>query len=102
MAATAFDPGENYLLAALPDATRHRWSRQLESVELPLGHVLYESGDTRSHAYFPTTGTVSLLYTTTEGESAEIAVVGNEGMLRISLFMGGGTTLSRAVVQSAS
>ena len=68
---------------------------------MPLGHVLYESGKTQSHVYFPTTSIVSLLYVLENGASAEIAVVGNEGVVGISLFMGGGSTPSRAVVQSA-
>ena len=92
---------ENQLLAALPDADWQRWRPQLEGVELPLGEVLYESGSTLSHVYFPTTAIVSLLYVMENGASAEIAVVGNEGLVGISLFMGGETTPSRAVVQSA-
>jgi CRP-like cAMP-binding protein len=89
------------LLAALPDAERQRWLPQLEHVEMPLGRVLYESGGTLSHVYFPTTSIVSLLYVMENGASAEIAVVGNEGIVGISLFMGGESTSSRAVVQSA-
>jgi CRP-like cAMP-binding protein len=89
------------LLAALPDAERQRWLPQLERVEMPLGRVLYESGGTLSHVYFPTTSIVSLLYVMENGASAEIAVVGNEGIVGISLFMGGESTSSRAVVQSA-
>ena len=92
---------ENQLLAALPEADWQRWRPQLEGVELPLGEVLYESGSTLSHVYFPTTAIVSLLYVMENGASAEIAVVGNEGLVGISLFMGGETTPSRAVVQSA-
>jgi CRP-like cAMP-binding protein len=92
---------ENHLLAALPDAEAQRWLPQLERVEMPLGQVLYESGGTLSHVYFPTTAIVSLLYVMENGASAEIAVVGNEGLVGISLFMGGDTTSSRAVVQSA-
>jgi CRP-like cAMP-binding protein len=95
------DPTENYLLAALPDAELQRWLPQLERVEMPLGQVLYESGGTLSHVYFPTTAIVSLLYVMENGASAEIAVVGNEGIVGISLFMGGDSTSSRAVVQSA-
>jgi CRP-like cAMP-binding protein len=72
----------------------------LEAVTMPLGEVLYESGDRLSHVYFPTTSIVSLLYVMEDGASAEIAVVGNEGLVGISLFMGGQTTPSRAVVQS--
>ncbi len=95
------DPRKNHLLAALPEAERQRWLPQLEWVEMPLGQVLYESGSTLSHVYFPTTAIVSLLYVMENGDSAEIAVVGNEGIAGISLFMGGGSTPSRAVVQSA-
>ena len=91
----------NRLLAALPDAAWQRWRPLLEPVELPLGKVLYESGGTLSHVYFPTTAIVSLLYVMESGVSAEIAVVGNEGIVGISIFMGGGSTPSRAVVQSA-
>jgi CRP-like cAMP-binding protein len=91
----------NRLLAALPAAEWRRWSPQLEPVEMPLGQVLYESGQTLSHVYFPTTAIVSLLYVMENGASAEIAVVGNDGLVGISLFMGGETTPSRAVVQSA-
>jgi len=92
---------ENHLLASLPDADLQRWLPQLERVEMPLGQVLYESGGTLSHVYFPTTAIVSLLYVMENGASAEIAVVGNEGIVGISLFMGGDSTSSRAVVQSA-
>jgi len=95
------DPKKNKLFAALPDADWQRWLPQLESVEMPLGHVLYESGSTLSHVYFPTSAIVSLLYVMENGASAEIAVVGNEGIVGISLFMGGESTTSRAVVQSA-
>ena len=94
-------PVENHLLAALPDAERQRWLRKMERVEMPLGQVLYESGGTLSHVYFPTSAIVSLLYVMENGASAEIAVVGNEGIVGISLFMGGDSTSSRAVVQSA-
>jgi CRP-like cAMP-binding protein len=92
---------ENHLLAALPGAEWQRWLPQLERVEMPLGRVLYESGTTLSHVYFPTTTIISLLYVMENGASAEIAVVGNEGIVGISLFMGGDSTSSRAVVQSA-
>jgi CRP-like cAMP-binding protein len=95
------DPRKNRLLAALPDAEWQRWEPLLEWVELPLGHVMYESGRTLSHVYFPTTAIVSLLYVMEDGASAEIAVVGHEGVVGISLFMGGESTPSRAVVQSA-
>jgi CRP-like cAMP-binding protein len=92
---------ENYILTALPRSVGDHWLPQLESVELPLGQVLYESGATLSHVYFPTTAIVSLLYVLQDGASAEIAVVGNEGIVGVSLFMGGESTPSRAVVQSA-
>ena len=95
------DPRANHLLAALPAAEWERWQAHLEPVELPLGKVLYESGTHLTHVYFPTTAIVSLLYVMEDGASAEIAVVGNEGLVGISLFMGGGTTPSRGVVQSA-
>ena len=98
---TAPEPRKNQLLAALPAAEWDRWLPQLEWVELPLGQVLYESGTTLSHVYFPLTAIVSLLYVMENGASAEIAVVGNEGIVGISLFMGGESTPSRAVVQSA-
>jgi CRP-like cAMP-binding protein len=99
--ALRLEPRKNRLLGALPDAEWQRWLPQLESVEMPLGQVLYESGTTLSHVYFPTTAIVSLLYVMENGASAEIAVVGNEGVVGISLFMGGESTPSRAVVQSA-
>lgn len=95
------DPKKNQLLAALPDSEWLRWSPQLEQVEMPLGQVLYESGIKLDHVYFPTSAIVSLLYVMENGASAEIAVVGNEGIVGISLFMGGESTPSRAVVQSA-
>ena len=98
---TAPEPRKNQLLAALPGAEWERWLPQLEYVEMPLGEVLYESGTTLSHVYFPLTAIVSLLYVMENGASAEIAVVGNEGIVGISLFMGGESTPSRAVVQSA-
>ena len=92
---------DNKLLAALPDAEWRRWAPQLERVEMPLGQVLYEAGATLSYMYFPITAIVSLLYVMQNGASAEIAVVGNEGLVGVSLFMGGESTSSRAVVQSA-
>ncbi|MGA2552159.1 MAG: Crp/Fnr family transcriptional regulator [Burkholderiaceae bacterium] len=101
MTTAVLDPRTNHLLAALPDADWQRWGQQLEGVELSLGQVLYEPGQNQSHVYFPLTAIVSLLYVLENGESAEIAVVGNEGVVGISLFMGGESTLSRAVVQSA-
>ncbi len=95
------NPKSNHLLASLPEAEWQRWLPDLEPVEMPLGQVLYESGSALGHVYFPTTAIVSLLYVMESGASAEIAVVGNEGIVGISLFMGGETTPSRAVVQSA-
>jgi len=94
-------PKQNHLLAALPAADYARLLPDLELVRMPLGQALYESGGQLQHVYFPTTSIVSLLYVMADGASAEIAVVGNEGILGISLFMGGETTPSRAVVQSA-
>jgi CRP-like cAMP-binding protein len=91
----------NHLLAALPEAEWQRWLPELEPVEMPLSHVLYESGVTLRHVYFPTTAIVALLYVMQDGASAEIAVIGNEGLVGISSFMGGDSTPSRAVVQSA-
>ncbi len=95
------NPKQNQLLAALPPAEWARWAPQLEVVDMPLGQVLYEPGNTLSHVYFPATSIVSLLYVMENGSSAEIAVVGHEGIVGISLFMGGESTPSRAVVQSA-
>jgi CRP-like cAMP-binding protein len=95
------DPRQNQLLAALPESAWQRWRPHLEPVTLTLGQVLYESGDTLGHVYFPTTAIVSLLYVMENGASAEIAVVGREGMVGVSLFMGGESTTNRAVVQSA-
>jgi CRP-like cAMP-binding protein len=94
------DSQKNRLLAALAVADRGPWMPQLEAVEMPLGKVLYESGNKLTHVYFPTTSIVSLLYVMESGASAEIAVVGNDGIVGISLFMGGESTPSRAVVQS--
>ena len=94
-------PQENALLAALSSAECERLTNDLELVPLTLGQVLYESGQTMSHAYFPIDCVVSLLYVMKNGESAEIAVVGNEGMIGIALFMGGESTMSRAIVQNA-
>ena len=95
------DLRRNRLIAALPDGERDRWLQHLSLVQLPLGQVVYESGATLSHVYFPTTAIVSLLYVMENGASAEIAIVGNEGVVGVSLFMGGESTTSRAVVQSA-
>lgn len=94
-------PQQNHLLAALPPDVQSRLFPRLEPVSLPLGKVLYESGDTLRHVYFPTDSIVSLLYVMESGASAEISVVGNEGLIGISLFMGGESTPSRAIVQSA-
>ena len=94
-------PKQNHLLASLPATEFERLSPHLELVPMPLGEALYESGGRLQHVYFPTTSIVSLLYVMEDGASAEIAVVGNEGVLGIALFMGGETTPSRAVVQSA-
>ena len=95
------DPRQNHLLAALPDEEFARLQPHMELVAMPLGHSLYESGTQMRHVYFPTTSIVSLLCVMEDGASAEIAVVGNEGIVGVSLFMGGETTPSRAVVQSA-
>src|SRR6202161_2528918 len=95
------NPRHNHLLAALADDQWQRWLPHLEYVDMPLGQLLYEPGGTLSHVYFPTTAIVSLLYVMQNGESAEIAVVGNEGVVGISLFMGGDSTSSRALIQSA-
>jgi CRP-like cAMP-binding protein len=94
-------PFQNHLLAALPAAEFQRLEGDLELVQMPLGEVLYESGCKLHYVYFPTTSIVSMLYVLEDGASAEIAIVGNEGILGISLFMGGETTPSRAVIQSA-
>ena len=101
MMTLSLDPLQNQLLAALPEAEWQRWQPQLELVDLPLGKVLYESGGQLTHVYFPTTAIVSLLYVMENGASAEIAVVGYEGIVGVSLLMGGESTPSRAVVQSA-
>ena len=95
------DPRENHILDALPAEERERLFPHVTLVEMPLGRVLYEAGEALSHIYFPTDAIVSLLYIMKDGASAEIAVVGNEGIVGISLFMGGESTPSRAVVQSA-
>ena len=91
---------ENTLLSVLPSSIREHWLPHLEPVEMRLGEVVYEPGATLSHVYFPTTAIVSLLYVLENGESAEIAVVGYEGIVGVSLFMGGKSAPSRAVVQS--
>lgn len=100
MTPTTQNPKLNHLLAALPPGELEHVAPHLELVTLKLGAVLYESGGKLKHVYFPTDAIVSLLYVMEDGASAEIAVVGNEGLLGVSLFMGGETTPSRAVVQS--
>ncbi|MDP3088269.1 MAG: Crp/Fnr family transcriptional regulator [Methylotenera sp.] len=92
---------QNHLLNALKGKDINRFKEDLELIEMPLGQVLYESGEKLDYVYFPTTSIISLLYVMENGASAEIAVVGNEGILGISIFMGGETTPSRAIVQSA-
>jgi CRP-like cAMP-binding protein len=94
-------PKQNHLLAALPAADYERLLPQLELLQLPLGWAVYESGSEQGYVYFPTNSIVSLLYVMQDGASAEIAVVGHEGVVGIALFMGGDTTPSRAVVQGA-
>ena len=94
-------PLQNHLLAALPAEVRERLFPYLEPMPMPLGKVLYESGDTLRHVYFPTNAIVSLLYVMESGASAEISVVGNEGLIGVAVFMGGESTPSRAIVQSA-
>src|SRR6185295_11794340 len=95
------DPGQNHVLDALPPEEAARLFPHLKLIEMPLGMSVYESGDVQRFIYFPTDSIVSLLYVLKNGASAEIAVVGNEGAVGVSLFMGGETTPSRAVVQSA-
>jgi CRP-like cAMP-binding protein len=95
------NPNQNHLLAALPTAEFERLAPHLELVAMPLGDVLYESSGQLQHVYFPTTAIVSMHYVMENGASSEIAGVGNEGVLGISLFMGGNTTPSRAIVQTA-
>ncbi len=97
---SAQDPRQNHVLDALPQLERERLFPHLKLVPLPLGKVVYESGVALRHIYFPTNSIVSLLYVMQDGASAEIAVVGNEGVIGVSLFMGGETTPSRAIVQS--
>lgn len=94
-------PRENHLLAALPKSAWGRLAVLLQPVEMSPGQVLHESGDNMNYVYFPTTAIVSLMYITRSGASAEIALVGNEGVVGIALFMGGLSTVSRAIVQSA-
>jgi CRP-like cAMP-binding protein len=101
IASTPASPRQNRLLDALPEVEYEQLLPDLEPVPLPLGKVLYESGEEQSHVFFPTDAIVSLLYVMENGASAEIAVVGNEGIVGIALFMGGETVPNRAVVQSA-
>ncbi len=91
----------NELLAALPPEVLLRWQPQMDPVDMPLGQVLYVPGDAPQHVFFPTTAIVSLLFVSENGSTSEIAVVGREGLVGISIFMGGGSTPSRAVVQCA-
>ena len=98
---TSPTPRDNLLLNALPEDALQRWAPHLEPAAMPLEKSLYESGTQLTHVYFPTNSIVSLLYVMENGSSAEIAVVGKEGLVGISLFMGGNTTPSRAIVQSA-
>jgi CRP-like cAMP-binding protein len=100
MPGTAY-PEQNQILHALPPAERNRLFPHLKVVDLPLGKVLYESGDALRHIYFPTDAIISLLYVLQDGASAEISVVGNDGAIGVALFMGGETTTNRAIVQSA-
>lgn len=101
MPAATHGPRQNHLLAALPATDFERLQPHLKLIPLPLGEALYEPGIVLRYLYFPTNSIVSLLYVMADGASAEIAVVGNEGVIGVSLFMGGETTPSRAVVQSA-
>ena len=101
MNASENHPNNNHLLAALPQEDCRAWMALLEPINMPLGQVLYEPGEALEYVYFPTTAIVSLLYVMENGASAEIAMVGNEGIVGISLFMGGDSTPSRAVVQCA-
>jgi CRP-like cAMP-binding protein len=101
MTLTRTNPKQNHLLGAIPETEWKRFAPNLTPVVLKLGDVLYESGTDQPYVYFPTDSIVSLLYVMADGSSAEIAIVGNEGLVGIALFMGGGTTPSRAVVQSA-
>lgn len=92
---------ENRLIAALPNDTGRQWNSELEAFDMPVGDVLHESGCAITHVYFPITSVVSLQYFLKDGASAEIAMVGNEGMVGVSLFMGGSSAPSRAVVRNA-
>jgi CRP-like cAMP-binding protein len=99
--ANQFTPQQNHLLAALPAEVQSRLFPNLELVDMPYGKVLYESGDTMRHVYFPVDSIVSLLYVMENGASAEVSVVGNEGFVGMALLMGGDSTPSQAMVQSA-
>ena len=101
MSSSPASPKQNHLLSALPAKDYARLLPELEPIVMPLGWVVYESGSRMRYVYFPTTSIVSLLYVMESGASAEIAIAGNEGLVGISLFMGGESTPSRAVVQSA-
>jgi CRP-like cAMP-binding protein len=94
------DPRDNRLLAALPPEDLERLTPELKPINLTLGQVIHESGVGLAHAYFPTTSIVSLLYVLANGSSAEIAIVGNDGVVGVAVFMGGDSTLNRAVVQN--
>jgi CRP-like cAMP-binding protein len=100
-AANSNDELKNYLLAALPENEFARVKSKLEPIRFKLGEVLYESGDKMDYAYFPTTAIISMLYVMENGATAEIGVVGNDGLIGNALFMGGDTTTSRAIIQSA-
>ena len=95
------NPEQNHLLAALPADVQGRVFANLELVDMPYGKVLYESGDPMRYVYFPIDSIVSLLYVMENGESAEVSVVGNEGFVGMALLMGGDSTPSQALVQSA-
>jgi CRP-like cAMP-binding protein len=101
VSASVNHPNTNHLLAALPVEDCRAWMALLEPISMPLGQVLYEPGEPLEYVYFPTSAIISLLYVMENGASAQIAMVGNEGIVGISLFMGGDSTPSRAVVQSA-
>ncbi len=98
---TAHDPKQNHLLAALPADVYARLLPDLELIQMPLGWLVYEPGQPMAYLYFPTTSIVSLLYVTESGASTEIAICGNEGLIGIAMFMGGDSTPSQGVVQSA-
>ena len=100
-AATPNEALKNYLLAALPADEYARLKSKLEAVSFKLGDVLYESGDRMDYVYFPTTAIISMLYVMENGATAEIGVVGNDGLIGNALFLGGDTTTSRAIIQSA-